>query len=60
MLTIEGDFGLASPLDEQHLNLVVRDVSGHDIRAALVANRMTQHVAERRAVVQLGDRFGVN
>ena len=38
--TIGGDFGLVSPLDEQHLNLLVCDVSGHGIGSALVANRI--------------------
>ena len=38
--TIGGDFGLVSPLDEQHLNLLVCDVSGHGISSALIANRI--------------------
>ena len=38
--TIGGDFGLVSPLDEQHLNVLVCDVSGHGISSALVANRI--------------------
>ena len=38
--TIGGDFGLVSPLDEQHLNILVCDVSGHGISSALVANRI--------------------
>src|ERR1700689_2783672 len=38
--TIGGDFGLVSPLDDQHLNLLVCDVSGHGIGSALVANRI--------------------
>jgi sigma-B regulation protein RsbU (phosphoserine phosphatase) len=38
--TIGGDFGLVSPLDEEHLNLLVCDVSGHGISSALVANRI--------------------
>ena len=37
---IGGDFGLVSPLDEQHLDLLVCDVSGHGISSALVANRI--------------------
>lgn len=37
---IGGDFGLVSPQDEEHLNLLVFDVSGHGIGAALVANRL--------------------
>lgn len=38
--TIGGDFGLVSPLDDRHLNLLVCDVSGHGISAALIANRI--------------------
>jgi len=38
--TIGGDFGLVSPVDDRHLNLLVCDVSGHGIGSALVANRI--------------------
>src|SRR5215470_14033117 len=38
--TIGGDFGLVRPLEEDHLNLLVCDVSGHGISSALVANRI--------------------
>jgi phosphoserine phosphatase RsbU/P len=38
--TIGGDFGLVSPLGDNHLNLLVCDVSGHGIGSALVANRI--------------------
>jgi phosphoserine phosphatase RsbU/P len=38
--TIGGDFGLVSPHDEEHLNLLVCDVSGHGIGSALIANRI--------------------
>jgi len=38
--SIGGDFGLVSPLDDEHLNLLVCDVSGHGIGSALVANRI--------------------
>jgi sigma-B regulation protein RsbU (phosphoserine phosphatase) len=38
--TIGGDFGLVSPLDEDHLNVLVCDVSGHGISSALIANRI--------------------
>jgi hypothetical protein len=37
---IGGDFGLVSPYDDEHLNILVGDVSGHGISAALVANRI--------------------
>jgi sigma-B regulation protein RsbU (phosphoserine phosphatase) len=38
--TIGGDFGLVKPLREEHLNVLVCDVSGHGISSALVANRI--------------------
>src|SRR5271170_1783180 len=38
--TIGGDFGLVRPSKDEHLNLLVCDVSGHGISSALVANRM--------------------
>ena len=38
--TIGGDFGLVTALEEEHLNLLVCDVSGHGISSALVANRI--------------------
>ena len=37
---IGGDFGLVKPYKEDHLNLLVCDVSGHGISSALVANRI--------------------
>lgn len=49
--TIGGDFGLVSPLDEEHLNLLVCDVSGHGISSALVANRIYSET-----ITQLGNR----
>jgi serine phosphatase RsbU (regulator of sigma subunit) len=36
--TVGGDFGIVCTFDDQHLNLVVGDVSGHGIGAALAAN----------------------
>lgn len=45
--TIGGDFGLVSPVDEEHLDLLVCDVSGHGISSALVANRIyTETIAQ--------------
>ena len=37
---IGGDFGLVAPFNEEHLNLLVCDVSGHGISSALIANRI--------------------
>src|SRR5947209_18008793 len=34
------DFGLVTPFKEEHLNILVCDVSGHGISSALVANRI--------------------
>jgi sigma-B regulation protein RsbU (phosphoserine phosphatase) len=53
--TIGGDFGLVSPLDERHLNLLVCDVSGHGIGSALIANRIyTETVTQLRNGAPLG------
>jgi sigma-B regulation protein RsbU (phosphoserine phosphatase) len=49
--TIGGDFGLVAPLEEEHLNLLVCDVSGHGISSALVANRIYSET-----ITQLGNR----
>jgi sigma-B regulation protein RsbU (phosphoserine phosphatase) len=49
--TIGGDFGLVAPLEEEHLNLLVGDVSGHGISSALVANRIYSET-----ITQLGNR----
>jgi phosphoserine phosphatase RsbU/P len=54
--TIGGDFGLVSPLGEDHLNLLVCDVSGHGVGSALVANRIyTEILAELRRAAPLGE-----
>ena len=54
--TIGGDFGLVSPLDEEHLNLLVCDVSGHGIGSALVANRIySETITQFKSGVPLGD-----
>ena len=56
--TIGGDFGLVSPLDDEHLNLLVCDVSGHGIGSALIANRIyTETATQLRNGVELGDMF---
>ena len=53
---IGGDLGLVSPQGDDHLNLLVCDVSGHGIGAALVANRIyTETVAKLRSAMPLAD-----
>lgn len=37
---IGGDFGVVRPMNEEYLDLVLGDVSGHGISSALVANRI--------------------
>jgi len=54
--TIGGDFGLVSPMDEDHLNLLVCDVSGHGIGSALVANRIySETMTQLQNGAPLGD-----
>ena len=54
--TIGGDFGLVSPLDDRHLNLLVCDVSGHGIGSALVANRIySETMAQFRSGAPLSE-----
>jgi sigma-B regulation protein RsbU (phosphoserine phosphatase) len=42
---IGGDFGLVTPFEEGHLNVLVCDVSGHGISSALIANRIYSETA---------------
>lgn len=53
--TIGGDFGMVSPLDDQHLNLLLSDVSGHGIGAAFAASSI---YAEASAHLQTGAPLG--
>jgi phosphoserine phosphatase RsbU/P len=54
--TIGGDFGVVSPDRNDHLNLLVADVSGHGIGSALVANRLyTEFLGELRSGAPLGE-----
>ncbi|HLV93729.1 MAG TPA: SpoIIE family protein phosphatase, partial [Candidatus Acidoferrales bacterium] len=55
---IGGDFGLVAPQDDDYLNLLVFDVSGHGIGAALVANRLyTATMAQLAANAPFRDMF---
>jgi len=57
--TIGGDFGLVSAQDNEHLTVLVCDVSGHGIGSALVANRLYAEVlAEMRSGARLGEMLG--
>jgi len=57
--TIGGDFGLVSPHGDEHLTLLVCDVSGHGIGSALVANRLYAEIlAEMRGGAELGEMLG--
>lgn len=54
--TIGGDFGLVSSVDEDHLNILVCDVSGHGISSALIANRIyTETIGQLNNCAPLGE-----
>lgn len=54
--TVGGDFGMVCPLDDQCLNLLVCDVSGHGIGAALAASHIfSEASAHLQADAPLGD-----
>ena len=54
--TIGGDFGIVSPLENEHLTLLLCDVSGHGIGSALIANRLYTEMTSHLAASQpLGD-----
>jgi PAS domain S-box-containing protein len=38
--TIGGDFGVVRPMNDEYLDLLIGDVSGHGISSALIANRI--------------------
>ena len=57
--SIGGDFALAHALDDEHLNLLVCDVSGHGIGSALIANRIySETAAQLRSGMPFVDMFG--
>jgi PAS domain S-box-containing protein len=54
-----GGFALVSPLDLEHLSLLVCDVSGHGIGSALVANRIySETTTHLRSGMPFLDMFG--
>jgi PAS domain S-box-containing protein len=57
--SIGGDFALVNSLDHGHLSLLMCDVSGHGIGAALVANRIySETAAHLRNGMPLVEMFG--
>lgn len=57
--SIGGDFALVNSPDQDHLSLVVCDVSGHGIGSALVANRIySETTAHLRSGMPFLDMFG--
>jgi PAS domain S-box-containing protein len=56
--SIGGDFALVNSLDQDHLSLLVCDVSGHGIGSALVANRIySETTAHLRSGIPLLEMF---
>lgn len=53
--TVGGDFGMVCPFGDQHLNLLLGDVSGHGISAALAASHIYN---ETSAHLQTGAPLG--
>jgi sigma-B regulation protein RsbU (phosphoserine phosphatase) len=57
--SIGGDFALVNSLDQDHLSLLVCDVSGHGIGSALVANRIySETTTHLRSGMPFIDMFG--
>ena len=57
--SIGGDFALVNSTDHEHLSLLVCDVSGHGIGAALVANRIySETTTHLRSGMPFLDMFG--
>jgi PAS domain S-box-containing protein len=59
--SIGGDFALVNSQDQEHVSLLVCDVSGHGIGAALVANRIysetTSHLRNGTAFIDMFERL---
>jgi sigma-B regulation protein RsbU (phosphoserine phosphatase) len=56
--SIGGDFAMVDSLDDEHLSLLVGDVSGHGIGSALVANRIyCETAAQLRSGMPFVDMF---
>ena len=57
--SIGGDFALVNSTDQEHLSLLVCDVSGHGIGSALVANRIySETTTHLRSGMPFLDMFG--
>jgi serine phosphatase RsbU (regulator of sigma subunit) len=57
--SIGGDFALVNSQDNDHVSLLVCDISGHGIGSALVANRIySETTAHLRRAMPLVDMFG--
>jgi PAS domain S-box-containing protein len=57
--SIGGDFALVNLQDNEHVGLLIGDVSGHGIGSALVANRIySETTAHLRSAMPLVDMFG--
>jgi PAS domain S-box-containing protein len=58
---IGGDFALVNSQDDQHVSLLVCDVSGHGLGSALVANRIysetTSHLRNGTAFIDMFERL---
>jgi phosphoserine phosphatase RsbU/P len=51
-----GDFGLVTPVDDDHIDILVCDVSGHGISSALIANRIySETIAQLNRSATLGE-----
>jgi len=57
--SIGGDFALVNSQDNEHVSLLIGDVSGHGIGSALVANRIySETAAHLRRAMPFTDMFG--